>query len=40
MDRPPLPPFTPEAAKQKVRMAEDGPEHARSGARSACLYDR
>ncbi len=27
--RPPLPPFTPETAPQKVRLAEDAPSEAR-----------
>ncbi len=37
MDRPPLPPFTPETARQKVRMAEDA-WNTREPARVALAY--
>jgi nuclear transport factor 2 (NTF2) superfamily protein len=37
MDRPPLPPFTPENARQKVRMAEDA-WNSRDPARVALAY--
>jgi nuclear transport factor 2 (NTF2) superfamily protein len=37
MDRPPLPPFTPETARQKVRMAEDA-WNTREPARVAQAY--
>lgn len=37
MSRPPLPPFTPESAAQKVRMAEDG-WNTRDPARVALAY--
>jgi len=38
MNRPPLPPFTAETAAQKVRIAEDAWEHARSRASGAGLH--
>jgi nuclear transport factor 2 (NTF2) superfamily protein len=37
MDRPPLPPFTPDTARQKVRMAEDA-WNTREPARVALAY--
>ena len=37
MSRPPLPPFTEETAKQKVRMAEDG-WNGRNPAKVALAY--
>jgi len=37
MDRPPLPPFTPETARQKVRLAEDA-WNSRDPARVALAY--
>jgi nuclear transport factor 2 (NTF2) superfamily protein len=37
MDRPPLPPFTPDSARQKVRMAEDA-WNTREPARVALAY--
>ena len=37
MDRPPLPPFTPDTARQKVRMAEDA-WNSRDPARVALAY--
>jgi nuclear transport factor 2 (NTF2) superfamily protein len=37
MDRPPLPPFTPDTARQKVRMAEDA-WNTRDPARVALAY--
>ena len=37
MDRPPFPPFTPETAAQKVRLAEDG-WNTRDPARVALAY--
>ena len=36
--RPPLPPFTAEAAAQKARMAEDAWNSRESGPRGARLY--